>query len=128
MASAKTKFAKANANRRMESLTKYAGWAMIIFIIFILGGGIYDIVNTPGAVVQTSSGTYSSIYPSYGDQTVNESIVSMFLFASGFIGLYLVLRSTQVLYDKSKANMNLLVGIGLAILGFAGAYVMLLLK
>jgi cation transport ATPase len=127
-AAGKPKNVKAFANKRMESLSKYAGVAMIVFIIFILGGGVYDIINQPGSMVATSSTTYSSIYPGYGDQTINESVVSMFLYASGFLGLYLVLRSTQVLYDKSKANMNLLVGVGLAIMGFAGAYVLLFLK
>jgi hypothetical protein len=124
----KSKNTKAYANKRLESVSKYAGVAMIIFLIFILGGGVYDIINQPQSVVSTSSGSYSSIYPGYGDQTINESIVSMFLYGSGFIGLYLVTRSTQVLYDKSKANMNLLVGIGLAVIGFAGAYVLLILK
>jgi len=125
---AKSKFVKTNASRRMESLTNYAGVAMVVFIIFILGGGVYDIVNQPNSVVATSSSTYSSIYPGYGDQTINESIVSMFLYAAGFVGLFLVHKSTRVLYDKSKANMNLLVGCGLAIIGFAGAYVLLVLK
>jgi hypothetical protein len=127
-AAGKSKAAKAFTNRRIESLSKYAGIAMVLFLIFILGGGVYDIINQPGSVVSTSSGTYSSIYPGYGDQTINESVVSMFLYASGFLGLYLIWRSTQVLYDKSKANMNLLVGVGLAILGFAGSYVLLILK
>ena len=127
-AAGKSKFTRANANRRFESISKYAGVAMIAFIVFCLGGGVYYIVNKPSSVVVTSSDTYSSIYPGYGDQTINESIVSMILYAAGLTGLFLVYRSTQVLYDKSKANMNLLVGIGLAVVGFAGAYVLLLLK
>lgn len=127
-AAGKSKIAKTHVSRRFESVSKYAGVAMIVFIIFILGGGVYDIINEPASTVATSSDTYSSIYPGYGDQTINESIVSMILYGSGFAGLYLVTRSTQVLYDKSKANMNLLVGVGIAVIGFAGAYVLLILK
>jgi len=115
-------------NRQLESLSRYASVFMVIFIIFILGGGVYDIIKQPNSTVATSSGTYSSISPYSGEQTINESIVSMFLYASGIAGLYLVYGSTQVLYDKSKANLNLMIGVGLAMIGFAGAYVLLILK
>ncbi len=119
---------KIRVNRQVERLSGYAGIAMILFIIFILGGGVYDIINTPASTVSTSSGTYSSISPYSGEQTINESIVAMFLYASGFFGLYLVYQSTQVLYDKSKANLNLMVGLGLALIGVAGGYLLIFLK
>ncbi len=129
MSSAKGKDApKIRVNRQMEKLSGYAGFAMILLIVFILGGGIYDIINTPSSTVATSSGTYSSISPYSGEQTINESIVAMFLYASGFLGLYLVYQSTQVLYDKSKANLNLMVGLALALIGVAGGYLLIFLK
>jgi hypothetical protein len=101
---------------------------MVVFIIFLLGGGVYDIIETPAAVLQTSSGSYTSISPYAGEQTINESIVSMFLIGFCFVGLFLVYRSAQVLYDKSKANITLMIGLSLALVGAAGAYVLLLLK
>jgi hypothetical protein len=116
------------ANKQIETLSRYAGVLMIVFLIFILGGGVYDIIRQPQSTAVTSSGTYTSIYPSFGEQTINESLVSMFLYGSGIAGLYLVYRSTQVLYDKSKANLTLTVGIGLAIVGFAGSYIILIMK
>jgi hypothetical protein len=119
---------KMRVNRQLERLSSYAGVAMIIMLIFILGGGVYDIINKPGSTVVTSSGTLSSISPYSGEQTINESIVSMFLYASGFAGLYLVYGATQVMYDKSKANLHLMVGVSLALIGFVGAYVLLALK
>jgi len=120
---------KVRGNKQFEKLSSYAGVAMIIMIVFILGGGVYDIINKPGSTVVTSSGTLSSISPYSGEQTINESIVSMFLYASGFAGLYLkVYGATQVMYDKSKANLNLMVGVSLALIGFVGAYVLLALK
>lgn len=119
---------KSYRSKRFEMLSSYAGVIMILFIIFILGGGVYDIIVRPASTLVTSSGTYSSISPYSGEQTINESIVSMFLYASGFVGLFLVSKSTQVLYDKSKANLNLMLGLALALVGFAGAYVLLVLK
>ena len=119
---------KMRVNKQVERISSYAGVAMIIMIVFILGGGIYDIIERPGSTVVTSSGTYSSISPYAGEQTINESIVSMFLYASGFAGLYLIYKSTQVMYDKSKANLNLTFGVSLALIGFVGAYVLLALK
>jgi hypothetical protein len=32
------------------------------------------------------------------------------------------------MYDKSKANLHLMVGVSLALIGFVGAYVLLALK
>lgn len=119
---------KMRRNNQFEAISHYATFAMVIFIIFLLGGGVYDIIETPAAVLQTSSGSYTSISPYAGEQTINESIVSMFLVGFCFVGLFLVYRSAQVLYDKSKANITLMIGLSLALVGFAGAYVLLLLK
>ena len=121
-------FPKIRRNKQLEVISGYAGIAMVLFIIFLLGGGVYDIIQTPAAVIRTSSGGSTSINPYAGEQTINESIVSMILFGFCIAGLFLVYQSAQVLYDKSKANLNLMIGLSLAIVGFAGAYVMLMLK
>jgi hypothetical protein len=115
-------------NKQLETISGYAGLGMIIFIIFILGGGIYDIIEAPGAVIQTSSGAYTSLSPYPGEQTINESIVSMILYSCCFAGLLFVSTSTKVLYDRSKANLNLMIGLGLSVIGFSGAFLMLILK
>ena len=114
-------------SKRYESLANYALVIVVLFTIFILGGGVYDIIESPSSVVQTSTGL-SSIHPYLGEQTINESIVSMFLFGCGFLGIFLVYRSTKILYDKQKANLQIMIGIGFAIIGVAGAYVLLSLK
>lgn len=115
-------------SKQLETISRYAGILMVIFIVFILGGGVYDIIESPPASLQTSSGALTSISPYAGEQTINESVVTMLLYSCCLVGLLMVGRSTQVLYDKSKANISLMVGLGLAITGFAGAYIVLLLK
>ncbi len=116
-------------NRQLETYRNATAIGAVIFVVIIIGGGVYDIKNNPPAFVQTSSsGASSAIYPYLGDQTINESIVSMFLYIFAFLGLYLAFRSTQVLYDRSKANTMMLAGIGLALVGVAGAYVVFAIK
>jgi succinate dehydrogenase hydrophobic anchor subunit len=127
-AAVKSKDARIRRNKSLEFLSGYTGIIMVILIIFIMGGGVYDIINRPESTLVSSSGAYTSISPYFGEQTINESIVSMFLYGCGFLGLLLVAKSTQVLYDKSKANLNLIIGVGLAIVGVAGAYVLLIIK
>lgn len=113
---------KIRKNKQLEKISGYTGLLMILFIVFILGGGVYDIIETPAAVLQTSTGAYTSINPYAGEQTINESIVSMFLYGLCIVGLFLVGRSTQVLYDKSKANLYLMSGLSSLMVGFAFAY------
>ncbi len=119
--------AKAHSSKLYETLASYSVVLVVLLVIFILGGGVYDILKNPSALVATSTG-YSSIYPYSSEQTINESIVAMFLYACGFVGVLLVYRSTKVLYDKSKANLQIMVGMGLAMIGVVGAYILLALK
>ena len=118
---------RVHRSKQFEKLASYSAVIVVLFTIFILGGGVYDMIKSPGAAVQTSTGL-SSIHPYIGEQTINESIVSMFLYGCGFLGILLVNRSTKILYDKSKANLQITVGIGLAIIGVVGAYFLLNLK
>jgi len=118
---------RVHRSRQFETLANYSTIIVVFFVIFILGGGVYDIIKSPPAAVQTSTGL-SSIHPYPGEQTINESIVSMLLYGFGFLGILLINRSTKILYDKSKANMQITVGIGLAIVGVVGAYVLMNLK
>jgi hypothetical protein len=120
---------RSRGTRQLDTYRNVMAIGAVIFVIVVIGGGVYDIKNNPPAFVQTSSsGASSAIYPYLGDQTINESIVSMFLYIFAFLGLYLVYKSTQVLYDRSKANTMMLAGIGLALVGVAGAYVIFAIK
>jgi hypothetical protein len=48
--------------------------------------------------------------------------------AAVFIGLWLSYRSTQVAYDKSKANRWLILGVGLTLIGISGNYLIIEMK
>jgi hypothetical protein len=109
------------------SMTAIA-WIIVLFVAFIAGGGIYDIIDNPLTILPGPSGRWISVHPYMSEQTLNESIVSMILTFSMFAGVYLSYRSTKVAYDQKKANMMLVLGIALTIIGLAGSQYLIVLK
>jgi hypothetical protein len=103
-------------------------WAVVLFSAFIAGGGIYDLLDDPLTIIPTSSGGWIAIHPYSGEQTLNESLVSMVLTVVMFGGVLIAYRSTQVTYDSKRANTMLIVGIALILLGLAGSHFLLILK
>lgn len=104
-------------------------WAAVLFCVFIAGGGVYDIIDNPGSLVIVPwTGRMSFIDWRPGEQTMNESLVSMVLTMFMFAGLLVAYRSTQVVYDPKKANTMLILGIALLLLGLAGTHYIFILK
>lgn len=101
--------------------------AVVMFIIFVVGGGFYDIVENPPALIPGPSG-WVAVHPYMDEQTLNESIFAMVTTASMFVGLLLAYKSTQVRYDRKRANAMLMVGIALILLGLSGNYYIIYLK
>jgi hypothetical protein len=99
----------------------------VIFCLFVLGGGIYNILENPPTIIPLQNG-YSSIHPYMSDQTVTEGYVIMLTNAATVAGFYMAYRSTQVTYNRTSANRWLIVGIALIILGFGGNYIILQVK
>ncbi len=106
---------------------QYISWAVVLFCLFILGGGIYNILEAPPSIIPLQNG-YSSLHPYMNEQTSTEGYVMMLI--NGFIiaGFYLTYRSTQVAYNRASANRWLMAGIALIILGFGGNYLILQMK
>lgn len=108
--------------------TTAIAWAAIVFCVFIAGGGIYDLLDDPITLFPGAGGGWLAIHPYTGEQTLNESLVSMILTFFTFAGLLVSYRSTKVAYDRRKANMMLLLGIALVLMGLAGSHFLLILK
>jgi len=102
--------------------------ALIVFIVFVAGGGIYDLVNHPQAVDQNPKTGANSAVAFYGEQTLTESIFSMIVLAITFGGLYLASRSMQVAYNRSNANLQLGVGIAFIIIGLGLSYYLIYVR
>ncbi len=86
--------------------------------IFLLGGGIYDILEQP-IVAFVSGGRIIPYYPqALNDQLLGESIASMVLYSIGVVGLIVVYRSTKYVYRPREAFTWLLIGIVLFLIGW----------
>ena len=100
---------------------------MILFITFISGGGIYDLLDNPPSLCPVG-GRWVAVHPFQGEQTINESIVSMALTLFMVGGLILSYKSAKVANDSRKANTMLIIGIALILMGLAGSHYLLILK
>jgi len=77
---------------------------------FILAGGIYDILERPISLLPTPSGYSVLISGTLGQQTLNESMITGFLYMLGIGGLYMLLRSTRFAYRPRNAYLLLMIG------------------
>lgn len=85
----------------------------ICLATFFLAGGIYDLLEKPVSLMPRSTGQgWTFIYPSgIGAQTLNESILSAFLYLIGVAGLYMLFRSTRFAYRPRNAYILLILGL-----------------
>lgn len=91
---------------------------MLTLTIFILGGGIYDLIYRPVSTIPFM-GRYVFYYPySINEQTLNESITVMIFYVMGTVGMILMYQSTKYMSSPRKAYATLLLGIVLFILGY----------
>jgi hypothetical protein len=87
--------------------------------IFLLGGGIYDILEQP-IVAFISGGRIIPYYPqALNEQLLGESIASMILYSLGVIGLVIMYQSTKYAYRPREAFTTLLIGLVLLLMGWA---------
>ena len=101
--------------------------SIVFFTVFIVGGGIYDLLDNPLVIVAGPQG-WISIHPLLSEQTLNESILSMLFNLLIFIGLFASYRSTQVTYDSKRATTMLVMGIAFILLGLSGSHYLLRIK
>ncbi|MDH5447781.1 MAG: hypothetical protein OEY24_01750 [Candidatus Bathyarchaeota archaeon] len=86
--------------------------------VFLLGGGIYDLIEQP-VVAFISGGRIIPYYPqALNDQLLGESIASMTLYSLGIIGLILMYQSTKYAYSPREAYTTLLIGLILLLIGW----------
>jgi len=101
--------------------------SVVFFTVFIVGGGIYDLLDNPLVIVAGPQG-WISIHPLLGEQTLNESFLSMLFNILIFGGLFSSYRSTQIAYDSKRATTMLILGIALILLGLSGSHYLIRVK
>jgi hypothetical protein len=102
-------------------------WATMLFCLFVISGGFYNILENPPPYIPYYDRVLT-LDPRLSEQTVYESIFVFLTNAAMFFGLWLSYRSTQIAYDQEKANRRLLIGIGFAMVGLFGNYLIYEMK
>ena len=97
---------------------------LVAISIFILGGGVYDIMEQPISVLPTPSNPIF-YYPGMTDQTFNESLIFILFLIMGVSGGYLSFRSTRRAYRPREAKMFLSIGVTMMIIAFIGCEIVL---
>ncbi len=100
-----------------------------VLSIFLLGGGVYDILQKPIGIIPGAQGRWIFYYPfAVNDQTLNESIFVIVLYALGFGGFFSIYQSTKYEYKPRQAFMWLLIGVLLVALAYYGCEYLISLK
>jgi hypothetical protein len=87
--------------------------------VFLLGGGVYDLLVKPYWAIFQSSGRIIVFYPyDLNEQFLMESIVVMVGYAIGVVGFLLTYQSTKYAQKPRQAYILLLAGCVLVIIAY----------
>jgi hypothetical protein len=93
--------------------------AVVGLAVFLLGGGIYDILIKPVVAIVAAGGRIITFYPfGLSEQFLSESIVIMIFYALGVAGFLIAYRSTKYAYNPRQAYRFLLVGAALLLIAY----------
>lgn len=102
---------------------------LLAFSIFVLGGGIYNIMEHPLAITPGPGRSWTFYVPyDINRQTLNESLLGMLLFLMGMTGYFVYYLSTRYVYSPRKAWIFALIGISVLVIAFVGSQHSLNLK
>ena len=104
---------------------------VVVVTIFILGGGVYNVIEARLGKLITLLPTPSYprfYYQGMTDQTLNESVYFIIFLIMGVSGGYISYRSVLHAYRPREARMLLLIGIALMIVATIGAEAILTWK
>jgi len=130
MSSRKRSAKRRSKGRRATRFTipsSVLAWASVLFCLFVISGGFYNILENPLPYIPYYDRVLT-LHPYLSDQTVYESIFVFLTNAAMFFGLWLSYRSTQIAYDREKANRRLLLGIGFTMAGLFGNHLIYEMK
>jgi hypothetical protein len=85
--------------------------------IFLLGGGLYDIIVQPLPSYYSGSKFYF-LYPSVSDQFLFDTVLSVIVYLLGFVGLLSIYQSSRHAYNRRTAYMTMILGVTLLIISY----------
>ena len=92
---------------------------VIGYTVFLFGGGLFTLINwqtiRPSAYTGTS---FLFIYPSMNMQFISDTIITVILYALGFVGLMAIYQSTKSAYNPRQAYMMLIIGVSFLLISY----------
>jgi hypothetical protein len=89
----------------------------ISYALFIFGGGLYTLITQPVPSAYVS-GRFYFLYPDVSSQFISDTVVSVILYALGFVGLFTIYQSTKSAYKPRQAYMMLVIGVTFLLLAY----------
>jgi len=91
----------------------------ISYAIFLFSGGLYTLINQPlTSFYNSNTGQFFFLYPDISSQFVSDTLISITLYALGFIGLLAIYQSSKSAYKPRQAYMLLIIGVALLLLAY----------
>jgi hypothetical protein len=91
----------------------------ISYALFLFSGGLYALIDWRTI---SPSGYFNNqfffLYPGVSGQFISDTIISVILYALGFVGLLSVYQSSKSAYKPRQAYMMLVVGVTLLLLAY----------
>lgn len=89
----------------------------LAYAIFLFGGGLYTLITRPLPSAYVN-GQFFFLYPNISSQFVADTIISVVLYALGFVGLFAIYQSTKSAYKPRQAYMLLVIGVTFLLLSY----------
>ena len=87
------------------------------YAMFIFGGGLFTLISHPLPSAYYN-GKFYFLYPSISSQFISDTVVSVILYALGFLGLFIIYQSTKSAYKPRQAYMMLVIGVAFLLLAY----------
>jgi hypothetical protein len=107
-------FRKISTNAPTAFLVMAVG---ISYAIFLFGGGLYTLINHPSPSAYVNNQFYF-LYPDLSSQFISDTLISVILYALGFVGLLAIYQSSKSAYKPRQAYMLLIIGVTLLLLSY----------
>ncbi len=103
-------------------------FGFVAFAVFIMGGGIYDLLERPPSILPGPRGGWIAVHPLMHEQTLNESLLSIAFYIFIFSGFILSYKGSQIRYNERQSKIMFTMGILLLVIGVIGCNYLLFLK
>jgi hypothetical protein len=107
-------FRKMATNTPVPFLVTVVGMA---YAIFLFGGGLYTLITGP-PTAQYYNNQFIFLAPGASYQYVSDTIISVILYALGFVGLMAIYQSTKSAYKPRQAYILLITGVTFVLISY----------